>query len=68
MSTLTEIEAAVEALPIAEKQELMLFLAARLRAQSGPLPPPRKFTAEQVKAWVDEDEAAMQQVHDHDAS
>ncbi|MGQ0633033.1 MAG: hypothetical protein ACT4QC_00330 [Planctomycetaceae bacterium] len=60
MSTLTEIEAAVEALPVAEKQELLLFLAARLRAQSGSLPAPRRFTVEQMKSWIAEDEADMQ--------
>ena len=32
MSTLAEIEAAAEALPLEEKKELMLFLAAQLRA------------------------------------
>jgi hypothetical protein len=31
MSTLSEIEAVVDALPAAEKQELLLFLVARLR-------------------------------------
>jgi len=35
MSTLKEIEAAADALPPAQKQELLLFLAARLRAQGG---------------------------------
>ena len=66
MSTLTEIEAAVDTLPAADKQELLLFLAARLRAQAGPLPVPRTFPSEQVKAWIAEDEAAMQQFRDHD--
>jgi hypothetical protein len=34
MSTLAEIEAAAAALPPEQKQELMLFLAARLRTES----------------------------------
>jgi hypothetical protein len=59
MSTLSEIEAVVDALPPAEKQELLLFLAARLREQGGPLPAPRKFSREQLKAWIAEDEADM---------
>jgi hypothetical protein len=59
MSTLSEIEAVVDALPPAEKQELLLFLAARLREQGGPLPTPRKFSREQLKAWIAEDEADM---------
>ena len=33
MSTLTEIEAAADSLPPEEKQELLRFLAERLRAQ-----------------------------------
>jgi hypothetical protein len=59
MSTLTEIEAAADALPPADKQELLLFLAARLREQGGPLPAPRKFSREQLSAWIAEDEADM---------
>lgn len=61
MSTLGEIEAAIDALPAAQKQELLLFVAARLRAQSGQLPAPRRFSPEQLKAWIDEDDADMQQ-------
>ena len=57
MSTLAEIENAADALPVAEKQELLLFLAKRLKASDKPLPPPRQFTREQVNSWVAEDEA-----------
>lgn len=64
MSTLGEIEAAAEKLPPAEKQELLLFLAARLRALAGGLPPPRKFSGDQVQAWIAEDEAEVQRVCD----
>jgi hypothetical protein len=63
MSTLAEIEAVVDALPAGEKQELLLFLAARLRAQAGRLPAPRKFSREQLNAWIAEDEADMQRFH-----
>ena len=48
MSNLAEIEAAADALPPEEKQELMLFLAARLRAQGTQMPQPRKFSREQT--------------------
>jgi hypothetical protein len=61
MSTLAEIEAAADALPDADKQRLLLFLAARLRAQAGQLPAPRTFSTDQLKAWIAEDEADMQQ-------
>jgi hypothetical protein len=60
MSTLAEIEAAVEALPPADKQELLLFLAAQLREQGQDLPPPRQFSADQLNEWISDDEAQMQ--------
>ena len=37
MSNPAEIEAAVDVLPPGNRQQLMLYLAARLRKQSGPL-------------------------------
>lgn len=64
MTTLAEIEAVVDALPPQEKQELLLFLAARLRAESGPMPAPRKFPSEQLTAWIADDEAEMQRFRD----
>ncbi len=64
MSTLSEIEAAADALPPADKQELLLFLAARLRAQGEQLPPPRRFSREQLSAWIADDEAEMQRFRD----
>jgi hypothetical protein len=57
MSTLVEIENAAAALSSAEKQELLFFLATRLKTEGKSLPPPRQFTREQVAAWVAEDEA-----------
>ncbi len=60
MSTLAEIEAAAETLPAQEKEELFLFLAARLRTTGlAELPPPRKFTREQMEAWIKDDEEGM---------
>jgi hypothetical protein len=56
MSTLAEIEAAADALPPDQKQELILFLAARLRAGASELPPPREFTLEQIEKWIADDE------------
>jgi hypothetical protein len=60
MSTLSEIELAAERLVPEQKQELMLFLAARLRAQGAKLPEPQKFPAAQMAGWIAEDEADMQ--------
>jgi len=60
MSTLAQIEAAVEALPPEQKQELILFLAARLRADGAQMPPTRRFSKEQMDAWIAEDEADME--------
>ncbi len=60
MSTLAEIEAAAEKLPAEQKQELMVFLAARLRAQgAGRTAEPRQFSPDQTAEWIAEDEADM---------
>jgi hypothetical protein len=56
MSTLAEIEAAADQLPPEEKQELILFLATRLRATGAEMPPPRSFSKEQIQQWVADDE------------
>ena len=58
MTTLTEIEAAADSLTAEQKQELILFLAARLRGV-GEVPPPRDFSREQVEAWIADDEEGM---------
>ena len=60
MSTLAEIEAAADALPAEQKEELFLFLAARLRAGAGELPPPRDLSREQIERWIAEDEEGYQ--------
>ena len=60
MSTLAEIEAAAEALPEQEKEQLFLFLAARLRAANpAELPPPREFGRERMVEWIRDDEEGM---------
>ena len=55
VSTLTEIEKAVEKLSLAQKQELMLFLGAQLRGQTnGSAPrnlPPAERAAE-LRRWA----------------
>ena len=61
MNTLAEIEKAADALP-PEKQELLLFLAARLRAGGARLPEPRKFSREQIAGWIAEDEADLERL------
>lgn len=38
MSTLAEIESAAETLPVEQKERLLLFLAAQLRAPAGASP------------------------------
>jgi hypothetical protein len=57
MTTLSEIEAAAEALPADQKRQLLLFLAERLRAERAPLPQPRRFGRRQIDQWVADDEA-----------
>ncbi|MBI2432878.1 MAG: hypothetical protein HYV26_08410 [Candidatus Hydrogenedentes bacterium] len=58
MTTLAEIEAAADLLPAEQKQELLLFLATRLRG-NGQLPPPRDISREQIEAWIADDEEGM---------
>jgi len=65
MSRLVEVQAIVDGLAPQEKQQLLLYLAARLRAQGERLPAPRKFPREQVNAWIAEDEADMQRFRDN---
>lgn len=64
MTTLAEIESAAVSLSPAEKQELMLFLASRLRAEGGVLPEPRMFTQEEMAGWIAEDEADMRRLRE----
>ena len=59
MSTLAEIEPAADALTSQQTQELLMFLAARLRAQGNRPPEPRNFSREQMAGWIAEDEADM---------
>ena len=59
MSKLEQIEAAAESLAPEEKQQLMLFLATRMRAQGAQMPEPRKFSRNQMSGWIAEDEADM---------
>jgi hypothetical protein len=62
VTTLADIEAAADALPAKEKQELLLFLAARLRGHGRELPEPRTFSREQMAAWITQDEADMKRL------
>ena len=64
MITLSEIEAAAEALSAEQKRELLLFLAQRLRAERATLPPPRRFPRQQVEQWIAEDEADAQRLRE----
>ena len=64
MSTLAEIEAAVDALPSEQKQELLVHLAVRLRAAAVRPPEPRTFSREQIDGWIAQDEADMRRFRD----
>jgi len=64
MVTLAAIEAAAASLSPAEMQELMLFLAARLRAEGAVLPEPRRFPADEMARWSAEDEADMRRLRE----
>ncbi len=66
VSTLAEIETAADALSAIEKQQLMLYLAARLQAQGAPLPDTPEFAREKLGDWMAEDEAAMRRFRPSD--
>lgn len=59
MSTLAEIEKTAGKVMPQRKQELFLFLGAKLRTERAGLPQPRKFSGEQAQSWVAEDEADL---------
>ena len=59
MVKLAEIEAAAEALSTEQKQELLLFLAEKLRAAGAGLPQPREFSTQQIGEWIAQDEFDM---------
>ena len=59
MSTLAEIEAAADALSPEQKQELLLFLAARLRSDGAKLPEPRAFSPDEIADWIARDETDL---------
>ena len=62
MSTFAEIEQAADALTLAQKRELILFLAARLRADGARMPEPRIYSAAELASMIAEDEADMDQI------
>jgi hypothetical protein len=62
VNTLADIEAAANALSDAEKQELLLFLAASLRRDRINAPEPRRFSAATIKAWIAEDETDFERL------
>ena len=56
MSTLLEIERAADSLSPEDKEELLRFLAMRLRKDRAE-PPPRIFSQEELASMIAEDEA-----------
>lgn len=62
MSTLLEIEKAAEMLPRHQQCELFGFLLKKLRMDGPPLMVPRVFSAEEMNAWMDEDEADLREL------
>ncbi len=61
MSTLIEIKVAADSLPVEQKEQLLLFLATRLRAAGATLPEPRQLSREEIAEWIAEDEADLRQ-------
>jgi hypothetical protein len=68
MTRLSDIQSAIDGLPTEDKQRLLLFLAARLRSEAGELPEPRRFSPDQIRSWMSEDEADMRRFRDRDST
>lgn len=62
MSHLSEIEAVIDSLSLAQKRELLLLLAARLQRERRSVPGPRSFTREQLGGWIAEDETDLERM------
>jgi hypothetical protein len=56
MSTVQEIETAADLLPVEQKEELLRFLAMRLRKERTQ-PQPRVYSSEELAAMLAEDKA-----------
>ena len=59
MSALAEIKRAAAGLSPKDKEHLILFVGAQLRADGARLTKPRRFSPEQIQSWIAEDEADM---------
>ena len=57
-----EIEKAAEILPSDQQRELFGFLLEKLRMDGPSLMAPRFFSAEEMNAWMDEDEADLREI------
>ena len=64
MTTLADVEKAADALPAEQKWELLGFLKSRLVGENEPIPEPRRFSREQIQAWIDEDEEDMRRLRE----
>jgi hypothetical protein len=63
MTTLAEIEAAIDALPASETQHLLDYVATRLKTLGAVMPELPVLPCEQRIDWMAEDEAAMRRFH-----
>jgi dsDNA-binding SOS-regulon protein len=66
MSTLARIQKAVASLPPEQKQELMLFLAVRMRAAGVRLPKPRRSARKRSQSKSTTDKAARRRSRQQD--
>jgi hypothetical protein len=56
MSTLLEIQSAARKLSADERRQLLVAIAASLRDEGQPVPPPRDFDETEIRSWIQEDE------------
>jgi hypothetical protein len=63
VTTLAEIEAAIDALPASETQHLLAYVAARLKTLDDSVPDASGL--DPMRDWMAEDEAAMRRFRPH---
>jgi len=64
MITMLEIQTSALKLPASDRQRLLLLLAESLRQEGQKLPPPRRFSLEEMQGWIEEDDASMKRLRE----
>jgi len=64
MSSLLEIETAARQLSPQERRQLLILIAQSLSAEKAELPSPRLFSPQQIREWIDRDDADFEKLRE----